>query len=442
MAAKRKNEIPGTSERSLEAPAGVPAVAVPRRWLTTVTTFVIVPWLIIAATVLWYFRQTPAAEPTAEAPWTAGQPGPWGRLVTLPIAVSPPPEYIQGKDWTGAPPPAMWFFPAMTGDQLEARLVSYGLSRADAARLRATARSASPYNGLFVMPDDAFVRQMNSDVRAKLYLDLAKFGALSGGALNQAQAAAFRFYGTSLNEWLRPGLSAETRQLVEPLIYRHEGFLTFADIDRIVPLIEDKNELQLLVKRLMRQNTLLVRLRVDDPSKIETIADYWGRGGRRTDLEPLLESVVSVGGESQKTGLIDIVHLLPPLARQNLLRYPRPTIKDLENSVLANCLWTALNFFNEVPDDKYLDPAVAMERLKTDYYLVYDNYQLGDIVAFTDEEGQIVHVAVYLADDLLFSKNGMTPLTPWTIMPFDRFKGLYPGYSDTWRITRHRLKGV
>src|SRR5690606_33748635 len=141
-----------------------------------------------------------------------------------------------------------------------------------------------------------------------------------------------------------------------------------------------------------RHATMLVEVEVPGQASVDDLAEYWGRGGRRTDLEPLLEAVAR---DTSGSGALDISHLVPTLTRDHLYRYPRPTVEDLERPLLANCLWTALNFFAATPDDRYLDPAVAIATLKSDYYLVQDNLQLGDIAVFSDAGGNLVHVAVY-----------------------------------------------
>jgi hypothetical protein len=81
---------------------------------------------------------------------------------------------------------------------------------------------------------------------------------------------------------------------------------------------------------------------------------------------------------------------------------------------------------------------VGVEALKQDYYVVQDGLQLGDIAAFFDGRGNLFHVAVHLADGLVFGKNGTSRLAPWTILPIDRLKGHYPEYADDWHVTFHR----
>ncbi len=414
-------------------------VSVPRLWLTLLTVLVVLPWLAVGS-FWWVDRQAsrPAATTPAE-PVRSATVGPWGDLRLHPITISPPAEYVP-RTW-GEVQPSVWHFPLMTGDELETHLVSLGLSRADAQQLRAASRS-STIGTLIVAPDDELVRRLAPDVRTRLYTDLGRFGAQFGGNLpiNYDQVTSYRFYGATVDDWLDPRMvDAPTRALVEPYLYGRDGFLFFGDIERIRPAIGDPDVLQRLAKVLLRHATMLVEVTVPDSAAVETMVTYWGRGGRSTDLRPLLESVAR---ETSGSGAIDISHLVPTMMREHLYRYPRPSVDDLERPLLANCLWTALNFFAPTPDDRYLDPAVAIATLKSDYYLVQDNFQLGDIVVFSDAGGNLVHVAVYLAGDLVFSKNGTSALAPWSILPIGRLAGHYVEYSSDWRITYHRRKDM
>jgi hypothetical protein len=151
-------------------------------------------------------------------------------------------------------------------------------------------------------------------------------------------------------------------------------------------------------------------------------------------LRPLLESVA----ESAPEHSIDIVHLLPTFARNHLYRYPKLTAADFDRPLIVNCLWSSLNFFNAQPDDRYLDLKFALNALKRDYYLVEHDYQLGDIIVFLDANGNLIHAAVYLEDNLTFSKNGTSPVAPWAIASVDELKGYYRSRSTNPTLMVHR----
>jgi hypothetical protein len=365
----------------------------------------------------------------------ADGPGPWGDLTTTPIVISPPAEYIP----TDAGPIALtrWAFPGVTLDALPDVLAGVGFTTADIVRLRAVARLASHEDGLskedgvVVAPDPAFVHAMAPAVRARLY------GLLVKSSANYAQQAAYRFHGT-LDDWFGSGLSSETRAMVDPLIYRDGDFLVFADLELVRGTLGKGPELQRLLKRLLRHSTMLVTLRVHDESQVDRLVEYWGRGGRKTDIRPLLESAAGDGTEHG----IDIIHLLPEMARRLLYRYPKMTPGDLQQGRFANCYWTALNFFNDQPDNALMDEPVALQRLFTDYFLVQDGLQLGDIVVFSNSKREIFHMATYIADDLVLTKNGYSSRVAWSILPLDRIRGHFPAHADDWRITYYRRKDL
>jgi hypothetical protein len=426
MAPSRKLDAARISTPAGDAPE---VVAVPRVWLIVLVALLVVPWLAAGALYLRSSVESAPLDPfVAAGPAKAAGSGPWGKLTVSPVIVSPPLEYV-AEDWGRTSEPDAWYFPGTTPELLDAFLASTGLSTDQAARIKSSARSHSGIRGLVVTPDPAMVRTLSPDVRSRLYTQLAK------SSLNFDQTNSFRFLGSSPDDWLGGTLiSPQTRQIVEPLIYRDGEFLNFADVEIVRAAISDNEELRRLAKALLRQSTLLVRLSVVDASAVDSLADYWGRGGRRIDLRPLLESIAGAGPDHS----IDIVHLLPALARQNLYRYPKLATADFNKPLLANCLWTALNFFSLAPDDRFLDVNVALDTLRQNYYVVEHGFQLGDIIGFVDDEGDLFHVAVYIADDLVYTKNGTSPMAPWTIVRLDYLRGYYKGRATDLRLIYHR----
>jgi hypothetical protein len=445
--------MPRPSPRSTAPDAGASAdrgarhavVAVPRAWLVLLTVLGIAPWVAFALLQIRSDAPAAASSGAAAAAPALGRSGPWGQLEVTPITIAPPIEYVP-TTWGGPPHPSAWTFPGLSGEQAESVLVSAGLSREDAARLRAAALPNHELAGVSFAPDPAFVRGLASDVRGRVYKTLGRAAVTvdrDRAPINFDQLTAYRYHGRTADDWLGGLVSPATRRLIDPLVYRDGDFLYFADIELVRPAITDAEELQRLARALMRQETVIVRARVDAPSNLDSIAEYWGRGGRRTDIRPILESVVRNSAVlDDPSRAIDIGHLLPAIARQLLYRYPRVTPQDLQRPLLANCLWTALNFFNLEPDSRHLDVGFALETLRNDYFIVHDGFQLGDIVAFRDPRGNLVHVAVYLADDLVFSKNGASALAPWSILPMADLAGHYSEYADSWLVSYHRRNGL
>lgn len=414
------------------ATTGNRLVAVPRGWLAGLTLLLIVPWLVVAA--IYFPRPRPTAERVpAASPPTAANPGPWGRLTISPLVISPPLELVSA-DWGGWPPgPARWHFPGVSREEVEAFLLGAGMARDRVSAVLATVRPDAEGRGVVATPDPELIRGLTPAIRAQLYSLLAK------SARNYDQSNAFKFFGSDPNLWLDGSLmSPESRRLVEPLIYQNGEFLSFSDVELVRRQVRDPAERQRIAKTLLRQSTMLVTLEVSVHSEIGALAEYWGRGGRRTDIRPLLESLA----DAEQPRSIDIVHLLPTFARNHLYRYPKVSTADLNKPLLANCLWSSLNFFHTVPDDRFLDVQTALGTLKRDYVVVESDFQLGDIVALLDEEGVVFHVAVYIADGLVFSKNGMSTVAPWIIMPLERLKAYYRARAASPRLIYHRLNDL
>jgi hypothetical protein len=416
------------SDNSKDIRGPVTYMAVPRPWLIALVAVLILPWLGVAAFWLKPVNQT-GVDVEDAPPVTAARAGKWGELTLVPIIIAPPMELVF-TDWGFMRQPT-WFFPGANADMVAQTLLSAGVSAADAERLRAEVRSEPQIGGVVLTPGPAWVRALTPEIRARIYHLLAK------SRLNVDQTQAFRYPGSSLEAWLSPTLIAQhTRNLIEPLIYRDGNYMMFSDIELIRAEIGSDEEMRRLGKAFFQQPTVIARLAVGSAANLDALVEYWGRGGRRTEIRPLLESIAGGGPDR----FIDVIHLLPPFARNHLYCYPKLSAADLDRPAVVNCLWSSLNFFLPNPDDRFLNDAVALKTLKEDYFIVENDFELGDIVAFLDEEGNIFHAAVYIADDLVFSKNGISAMAPWTLMSLDDVKGYYRWCSENPRLIVHRRK--
>ncbi|HSW40653.1 MAG TPA: hypothetical protein VLL97_14305 [Acidobacteriota bacterium] len=409
---------------------GLPGLrAIPQRWLVVMATLFLVPWILIAAIWLKPAGSTVIDTGTPD-PFITTRTGSWGQLALMPIVISPPMELVF-TDWGFMRRPT-WFFPGADADMVSQALQSAGVSASDAARLGAQARFEPRIRGVILSPETAWVRSLTPETRARIYRVLA------GSELNVDQSQAFRFRGTRLEEWLSPDLvSPRIRQIIQPLVYRHGSHMFFSDVSLVQAEINSDDELRRLGKALLQQPTLMAYITITREDDINMLVEYWGRAGRRTEIRPLLESLARSGPNES----MDITHLLPPFAQEHLYRYPQLSPAELQKHTVANCLWTALNFFRPEPDDRFMDDATAIRTLREDYYIVESEFQLGDIVAFLDETGNLFHAAVHIADDLVFSKNGTSVLAPWVLMSLDDVKDYYRWHSEDIRLVYHREIG-
>ena len=174
---------------------------------------------------------------------------------------------------------------------------------------------------------------------------------------------------------------------------------------------------------MSRETTLLVRLRIDKSSDIEELVNYWGRHGRAKDVRPVIESLANIEGGER----INIVCLLPTFARQRLYLYPPPP--EREPAAKRDCHWTAFNFFADQPDDRFCQEQEVVKTLEQDYYRVFGDLKLGDIALFSNEPGKVTHSAVYVADDIFYTKNGSLSTRPWMLMRLEDMKDYYPSHK-------------
>ena len=161
---------------------------------------------------------------------------------------------------------------------------------------------------------------------------------------------------------------------------------------------------------MSRKRTLLAGLHVTSESNLDSIINYWGAGGQKKDVGPLLHAL-----RHEADAKINIVCLLPHFAREHLYTYPVNGEVDKAGRK-QDCFWSAMNFFNEPPDDRVGDLAFLGGLLKSDYAQIAQPSQLGDVVFLTTAKGTAIHAAVYIADDIVFTKNGESYTQPWILM--------------------------
>lgn len=346
----------------------------------------------------------PAAKRTAE--------GPWGLLETSDILIAPPLEFVDAM--TAERSSRDWFFPGLQLDQFLPFLESLPLRAETRYQIASLARPDQFEQGVTVTPTEELVWSLEPEERAALYHRLGLH------ARNVRQSNAFRFAGT-LEQWLSGAdVSDEALELVEKLLYRNGEFLFLADIDVLLPRLHRAEQTPLL-KALTRERTLEVRLRVREQDSIKQLAAYWGRGGRAKDVRPLLESLAGRPGG----GVIDVAHLLPSFARSRLYTYPTPTWLE-GDAVGIDCMWTAFNFFADTPDIRFARMDEPLKALKEDYRLVDGPSALGDVLVFIDGQETWFHSAIYIADNVVFTKNGNLSSTPWTYMRLDQMQQYFP----------------
>jgi hypothetical protein len=382
-----------------------------------VLALLVLPWVIVVSQSI---TQSPAARSAAAPPPAVPQtspasapapvattnhvlpPGPWGELEYTPITLEPPADSVERF---AAADTGTWYFRDTTGEQLPGVLRSAGLTE---AQVRAMVRACAPDpegNGVTVRPDPDTLAAISYDARSALYTWLARDP-------RNPQSEPFRHH-IGGAPWLADsGLPGRTVALLRTYFYRRGEWEAFSDISAVLPEIPEAEDRAKMFRALASQAALNVRLRVRPDSDLPALIEYWGRGHRERDIGPLLESLAKVpGGDT-----VGVSQLLPAFARARLNTFP-PRV-NLDGSVrgVFDCHWTSLNFWNAMPENRFTEPPIAAHEFETAYREVERPTQFGDVILLTNAAGQGIHSAVYIAGDVVFTKNGVSIAAPWIFM--------------------------
>ena len=337
--------------------------------------------------------------------WTPGKKGPWGEIESMLFAIDLPDEFV----FLPSPnqPPVRWHFPGYSKEQVLATLQSAGLPEDEVQKLETSAKWTTEDGVASVTPGDPLILSLSPEVRAKLYAILVAFPQ------NGQQIDPIWFQSGMIDWRLQDsGLAPESFALLNRLLYpQGEGKLLFADFEPALRNLPNDAERKRFMKAVSRKQAVMARVRLDADANVDTLAQYWGIGGRRKDLLPLLGALHRV-----EQGLaINLIYLLPPFARDHLYRHPFSAPDD--KGVKEDCYWSAFNFFSDTPDNRFNDFSYMGEVLRRDYYRIEKPSQLGDLVFLAvGENKNVIHVAAFVADDLVFTKNGEDLRQPWILM--------------------------
>jgi hypothetical protein len=340
--------------------------------------------------------------------------GPWGVLQYYYFYLEAPQHLIDAFPLPN--PRTRWAVPV--SEEKAFRTLLDDIFMSDEARVAlADIANIGVADGLYaVFPPDFVITSLDPGARARLYLYLAQFES------NPEIKDPIRIFSGSVDEWasgteMRPELIS----LMKELSFVRHGLLNFADVSFLISQAVSQAEARLLQRYTSRVRTMVVRFDLKNLGDIEPLVEYWttGLGLRRKQIEPLIQAGVITPGVSG----LDLVHVLPPLARKLLYTYP-----DLSMAVegkLPDCHWTSLNFFNYNPETLYLEELFAASGLLSDFDMVDEPYKFGDLLVFVTPEMNAFHSAVYIAADIVYTKNGRSLFAPWIVLHLRDVKRLY-----------------
>lgn len=323
-----------------------------------------------------------------------------------------------------------WSFPVEDAPNLPAFFASVGLPDRLINQLSQPLLQVREGNWLHLFPPADEVASLDPEVRSLLYLHLAKF------EVNEFHRDPVYILTPTVEEWYRSSnLNPNLVAAIAKLAYRRGDIWAFSDLPYLLNLAENEPEVRRLFQSFTRTRSYLVKLVVSADTDSQSVRGYWTIGGksfRLKALEPLLNSIK----ETQQTIELDISHVIPALPRKLIYNYQSPSFAT--KGIFPDCHWTSLNFFNDEPHDYLLDSKLATNKVLESYRPVEPPYAYGDILFFLrEDDGNAFHSCLFLADDLVFTKNGRNQLIPWIISTLKDVSGIYlsstPGYIQAYR---------
>ncbi|MCB1234363.1 MAG: hypothetical protein KDM91_04775 [Verrucomicrobiae bacterium] len=350
-------------------------------------------------------------------------PGSWGDLEYYPMILEPPDAYVLAMpDLKTHLEPNRWNFSGMNAGAAVAILRDAGLPDETIDRLAVPPVMNETPEGTVFEPSDELILGLTMDARTKLYGALAKANPTSIYSKPYVIDSKGFF---SMSE--RSGISSGAQNLIDRLTFYQVGSKSFSDIGLVLRNCTGDEERWRVVKTLLREKSLNLRLRLSKSSDIEALADYWSSGGRNKDVIPLLESVVNTEGVER----LDVVHLLPPNTRKLIHTYPRPMMSVGQQ--LPDCFWTAFNFFSYDPSDRHFDSIAFEAQLAGRYERATKPYQFGDLIVIANPaDGSALHACNYVAGDIVLTKNGRSFNRPWV---FSRLQDVVSGYLKAPKVS-------
>jgi hypothetical protein len=369
--------------------------------------------LVVAAAMVTYAVAKTSSRPRTVAgremvsgtiPAEPAQTPAWGELAVRDIKIEPPEEYLAFELQHITTP--VWIFDGKTVAQVRQLMLSCGLTQAQVDGALVASKVSTSGSTTTIVPDNELVKSLPPETRAKLYHELAH------SPENEHMRFPFCYSGNAFDQTFAPDkVSPTVTALVKKLLYPRGDLQCFSDYELVLQQVSDRPEQMRLLRALSSESALMAAVRLRPDTDTDKLLGYWTWPGgvRVKDVAPLLESLKSV-----PDGRIGLVYLLPQFARQRLYTFPMPS---RPGDPAMDCHWSTMNFFNEVPDDRFTDPAYTVKFLETNYYQIAKPTKYGDIILFLDgDSNNAIHSAVYLADDIVFTKNGNNMAQPWMLM--------------------------
>ncbi len=216
-------------------------------------------------------------------------------------------------------------------------------------------------------------------------------------------------------------LNPDDVALLKRLFYANGDARQMSDYPALLCQIPTVQRRVAMAQALSRQSAVFAGLVIKPDTDIDKVATYWGSmpNIRFTDIRPLMAALKAL----PEGGNLSLFYLLPKFARDRLYTFPLPA---QSGDPVMDCHWSTFNFSNDTPDNRFNDPNFAIEYIRKNYYQISAPSVYGDILLLMNDRNEIKHSAMFLADDLVFTKNGNNYRQPWMLMHIPDLLATYP----------------
>jgi hypothetical protein len=356
-----------------------------------------------------------------------GNPGPWGDLIISNIYLEAPDSVIEV---VGKPDPTpRWVFSGLSASAVKDLLIQSGVELSLVDRLTSPAQLKSGSNEIIVYPKLEDLLQIKGVVRDKLYNEISKFPQ------NEYYVDPVFILSGDVEEWLSEAtLNASQKDVIRQLVWRRGKAIVFSNVGVLMNYAQTSEEIKNTLRAITRCMTLVVNEKFPlKQEQREVFLRYWLANQPES---PRMTFIKAISKENDINDTVDVMHFLPVIMREKL--YTFPSLKDGAKGRLPDCHWTSLNFFNLSPRDYYRNTSLAAIQLTQSYNQVSPPYQFGDVLCFTDN-GDGLHTCVYIADNIVLTKNGENILAPWVMLTVEDVSKIYKR-TPTTQIQGYRLK--
>jgi len=320
-----------------------------------------------------------------------------------------------------------WAFAGGTEASVRELLTRAGLPPEVLARMMDPARRVQQDGALVLFPEVDDLLALEPGMRAVIYPELAK------SPLNEFHRDPVFIVGESLDDWLRQShLSDRQKTAFRRMAWKRGDTLVFSDLRTLLTLAETPEEVQEVFRTMSRTRALIVDLALPEKADKAALLEYWSAGFPDADTLPFLKGAL----ERDSITSIDVSRLLPPMARRRLYTYP--TLDQAIGGRFPDCHWTSLNFFNNTPAGYYLDTRLASGALLANYEPAEGPRRFGDVLVFTVGDS-VIHSCVFVADDIVYTKNGENILAPWVMQRLSDVSAIYRSGPEV-QVRAFRLK--